>query len=168
LNVDEESIPYTAFYTPENHYECLRMAFGLSGAPTTFMKAMTIVLNGLIGDICFYHLDDVSTFTKTDVDYLLAALRTIFSRFRAANIRLKLKKCHLICASVPYLGHIVSVEGIFPCPGKVAVIRRYHVPLCPKDIRTFLGLVVYFRKFIAFFAEMAALLTYLTRKWVEF
>jgi transposase InsO family protein len=168
IKISEDSIEKTAFSTPDGHFECLRMAFGLAGAPSTFMRAMSIVLSGLVHVICQVYLDDVLVYTKGDIVDHLEALRTVFERFRKHNLKLKPSKCRLLCSSVVYVGYLISPKGILPCPSKVQAILRYPRPKSPTDIRKFIGFVNFYRRFIQDFAAIAYYLILLTHNDVPF
>ena len=105
---------------------------------------MEIVLSGLVWNSCFVYIDNVLVCSTTFREHL-QHLSEIFARLRNANLKLKAKKCMLLCESVPYLGHVVSREGIMPDPDKSDKVKRYPTPT---DVSQFLGLTSYYRRFI--------------------
>ena len=114
------------------------------------------------------YLDDVVVFSK-DFQSHLEHLEIVFNKFREEGLKLKLSKCHFAKREVEYLGHVVSVEGVHPNSNKIAAVRNYPRPKTVAELRTLLGLLSYYRKFVKGFAAIAHPLTSLTRKdskWV--
>ena len=144
----------TCFVTSSGLYEWNVMPFGLCNAPATFSRLMEAVLNGLIWRTCLVYLDDIITVGDT-FERALLNLRGVFDRLRMANLKLKPKKCELFKHQVEYLGHTVSVEGIKPSASKIQALKVWKLPRDVHEIRSFLGFVSYYRKFIRMFAEMA-------------
>lgn len=130
------------------------MPFGLSGAPGTFQRLMEAVLQGLQYEICLVYLDDVVVFSRT-LDEHLTRLRAVFDRFRDANLKMKPKKCNFLKQNVVVLGH-VSDQGLATDPSKTEVVDNWPVPKCTTEIRQFLGMASYYRRFIKNFAQIAA------------
>ena len=143
------------------------MPFGLTSAPSRFQELMDKVLQGVKNQYAIAYLDDVIVYTKT-FDEHLQHLEDIFTRLKAAGLKLKESKCEFLKPRLQYLGHIISTQGIEPDPLKVRVISELKPPRCVRDIRAFNGMVGFYRKFIPNFAEVAQPLTALTRKNARF
>ena len=136
------------------------MPFGLTNAPSVFMTAMQDMLRDL--PFCVVYLDDILIFSKSPEEHV-DHVRQVLSRLEQHRYFLKLAKCEFFKKELPFLGHIVSEEGVKPEPRKIAVVREWKVPTNVHDVRSFLGFANYFRKFIRDFSHIAAPLTSLTR-----
>ena len=147
IELEEDARKKSAFTTYNGLFEFIRMPFGLCNAPATFQRLMQRVLSGLEYKCCFIYLDDILVASKTFEDHL-THLREVFSRLRSSNLRLKPKKCELIRDRVPFLGHVVSAQGIGPDPAKTERIMNYPVPTDVTEVRRFLGLASYYRRFV--------------------
>jgi hypothetical protein len=139
------------------------MPFALCNAPATFERLMETVLRGLTYESCLVYLDDVIVIGSTFEEHLLN-LRKVFERFRDARLKLNPGKCHLLQREVKYLGHIVSPEGISTDPEKLKAVREWPAPKDKHEVRSFLGLCTYYRRFISGFANIAKTLTKLTEQ----
>lgn len=159
--------PKTAFSTPNGHYEYTRMPFGLKNAPSCFQRMMNTVLVGLTNTQCFVYLDDVVLYGSTLDDHN-RKLKNIFSRLRENNLKLQPDKCEFLRKSCEYLGHVISSEGVRPNPNKIDTIDRVIRPKNQKQVKIFLGLIGYYRKFIANFSTIAKPLTILLKKGAPF
>lgn len=153
LEVQEQDKPKTAFSTPFGHYEFNRMPFGLKTAPATFQRAMDNVLRGLQGIHCLVYLDDVIIFSKSLEEHA-QKLRLVFDRFRKTNLKIQLDKSHFLRKEVLYLGHTITSEGLKPNNDKIQAILQYPLPTTVTEIKSFLGLIGYYRKFIRDFAKI--------------
>ncbi len=161
VEVDPRDREKTAFPTPYGLYQFRVMPFGLCNAPGTFQRLMEQVLTGLHWTSCLVYLDDIIIFSKTIEDHL-GRLRDVFSRLRAAGLKVKPSKCHLLRRKVQYLGHIISENGVATDPEKTNRVAEWPTPAGAKDLQKFLGLASYYRKFIRNFAHIAAPLHRLT------
>ena len=157
----------TAFVTHAGVYSYDVMSFGLCNAPPCFQRLMSRVLHGLEWRICLVYIDDVIVFAPS-LDEHLSRLQLVFDRLRQANLKLKPSKCYFAKASVNFLGFVVSAAGISPDPEKISAVKSFPTPKSVKDIRSFLGLANYYRRFVHNFAKIASPLNRLTRKDVPF
>ena len=142
----------SAFVTPLDKFEFTRCPFGLSQAPAYFQRLMNQVIKGL--PFAFVYLDDVLIHSP-DIETHLKHIRILFQRLRQADLKLKDSKCNYFKTHVQYLGHLVSGNGIRPLPEKLESVKRMPAPTTPKEVKQFLGLVGYYRKFIPRFADIA-------------
>ena len=165
IPLDKSSIPKTAFNLPFGKYEYVNIPFGLTQAPAYFQELMT----GILKDFPFAiaYLDDIIIFSKTPQEHL-SHICMVFEKLRAANLSRKKSKCNFFSKEIQYLGHILSATGICPLPSKTRAIQHMPPPTTPKQVRTFLGLVVSYRKFIRGIARIAKPLTLLTRQQIKF
>ncbi|KZS07329.1 Uncharacterized protein APZ42_028972 [Daphnia magna] len=130
------------------------MAFDLCNAPATFQRLMNYVLRDVLGSKALVYLDDVIIFSDTFENHL-RDIREMFTLLKEANLKLKLKKCQFIKRSVNHLGHVISTDGIKPDPGKIDKIVNYKTPTSVDEVRSFLGLAGYYRRFIKHFGSIA-------------
>ena len=167
VEMNSSSKEKTAFVTHSGLYEFTIMPFGLFNAPGTFQRLMECVLRGLTWQIALIYLDDVLVYSRTFDDHL-QHLRLVFDRFRTAGLKLKPSKCDFGQKQVNYLGHVITRDGIQPDPEKIKVVQEYPVPRTVKDVRAFMGLTNYYRKFVKDFAHIASPLHDLTKKGAAF
>lgn len=120
------------------------------------------VLKPFIGKICYVYIDDIIILGKTEDEHL-NNLATIFAQLEKANLKINLEKSTFLKTQVKFLGYIVSKKGILPDPKKLATIEKIKPPENLKDLKAFLGLASYYRKFVKDFAKIARPLTELTR-----
>lgn len=153
----------TAFSTSKGHFEFNVMPFGLTNAPATFQRLMECTLAGLVGDQCLIYLDDVIIFSSTFEQHL-NRLASVLDRLRAAGLKLQAKKCHFAQAQVTYLGHIISNKGIEPDKSKLTAVSAYPTPQSTKEVKQFMGISNYYRRFIPGYAQIAEPLHRLLRK----
>ena len=163
----QNSREQSAFCTEDGLYQFKVLPFGLCNAPSTFTRLMDKVLRKLVGKSCLVYLDDVVTFGKT-FEEALGNLRIVFGRFREAGLTLKPSKCTLFQKEVSFLGHFVSADGVRCDPAKIEKVHAWTAPKCVKDVKSFLGLASYYRRFIKGFATIANPLTALTKKENKF
>lgn len=154
IELDPETSAKSAFVTHRGLHEFVRMPFGMCNAPATFQRLMEVVLAGLLWKSCFAYIDDVLVYSQTFEDHL-HHLYQVLARLRQAGLRLKAKKCLFLRSEVPYLGHVVTQEGIKPDPTKTEKVKHYPTSKDVSEVRQFLGLASYYR-FVPEFARIAS------------
>lgn len=157
------SIPKTAFNTDRGHFEFIRMPFGLKNAPATFQRLMNYVLRDYINKICLVYLDDV-IILGTSLQEHCENIRKVFQKLLEYNLKIQLDKSEFMRKEVAYLGHVVTQDGIKPNPDKIAAVKNFPIPKTPKEIKQFLGLLGYYRKFVPNFAKLTKPLTNCLKK----
>lgn len=157
----------TAFSTSTGHYEFYRLPFGLKTAPSTFQRLMNSVLAGINGIKCFVYLDDIVIY-GSNLKQHNRKLQEVFDRLREFNLKLQLEKCSFLRKEVHYLGHVITQDGIKPDPTKIEAVDNFKIPKNERDIKSFLGLCGYYRKFIQNFSHIAKPLTELLKNGNEF
>ena len=167
VELDESAKEKSAFVMRGGLYQWTVMPFGLCNAPSTFERLMENIMCGLQWESLLVYLDDVIIFGKT-IEEEMSRMREVFRRLRQAHLKLKPKKCMLFQKSVLYLGHVVTPDGIATNPEKIRDIVDWPIPTCVKDVRSFLGLASYYRRYVKGFCEFAKPLHDLTRKSVVF
>lgn len=167
IPMDRIDAPKTAFSTPYGHYEFNRMPFGLKNAPATFQRLMDQILSGLQGIELFVYLDDIVIYASSLEEHKIK-FNKLAGRLRQANLRLQPDKCEFLRREVNYLGHIISEEGVKPDPKKIIAVQEFPTPQNAKNIKQFLGLAGYYRKFIPEFSKTAKPLTELLKKDIKF
>ena len=165
VKMAEKDKPKTAFICHKGLFEFPVMPFGLSCAPSIFCELMSVVLQGL--DFATAYMDDVLIYSETMEDHL-NHLSIVFDGLRKAGLRLKRAKCDFFKRELPYLGHVVDEYGIRPNADKAAVIRDLGAPRSVRDVRSFVGMASFYRRFIPDFSNIAEPLTKLTRKHAKF
>lgn len=165
--MEEDDKSKTAFVTRKGLFQFKVMPFGLTCAPATFERLMETVLAGLQWDKCLVYLDDIIVIGKS-FDDMLCNLERVFDRLLRAGLKLKARKCNLFATKVSYLGHIISQEGIATDPEKIKAVAEWPVPSSVSEVRSFLGLCSYYRRFIRDFASEAKPLDRLTEKGRKF
>ena len=155
VELDEESIPYTAFTVgPLGFYECLRMPFGLTNAPATFQRLMESCLGDLHLNWCIIYLDDIIVYSETPEEHL-QRLEAVFQKISKAGLKLKPSKCEFFRPEITYLGHVVSSRGIATDPKKIRAIQQWPRPTTVTEVCRFTGLTNYYRKFVHGYARVA-------------
>ena len=153
IGLDKELKAKTTFVTSFGKYEFNAVPFGLAQAPAYFQQLMSMVLQDCSGFTMAY-LDDIIIFSKNEADHI-KHIEIIFQKLKAAGLKLKESKCDFLEREIYYLGHLIPVDGIQPLPEKVDSIRDIPKPRSPKEIKQFLGLTSYYRKFIPRFSDIS-------------
>jgi hypothetical protein len=161
--VKEEDIPKTAFRTRYGHYKFLVMSFRLTNMPEIFMDTMNRVFHDYLDQFTVVFIDDILTYSKTLEEHN-EHLRKVLERLRSEKLYAKLEKCEFWLDSVSFLGHVISGEGVAVDSEKVKAVVEWTRPTSVFEIRSFLGLAGYYRRFIEGFSKLSRPLTALTQK----
>ena len=164
--MDERDKEKTAFACHKGLFSFEKMPFGLCNAPSIFQELMAHVLAECT-DFATAYLDDILVFSSTFEEHL-AHLNVIFEKLRKHKLKLKLKKCGFLKTETNYLGFIINKNGIKPDQKKVEAIRSLPVPTCVREVRSFVGMCSYYRRFIPNFSQIAEPIIDLTRKYAHF
>ena len=160
--MSQESKAKTAFITPYGLYQFNVMPFGLQGAPATFQRLMDKVLEGLESFSAAY-LDDIIIYSQSWAEHI-RHVRKVLEVLRSSNLTVKLRKCQLGMDECRYLGHVVGNGKVKPGLDKVKAVETFPKPRSKKEVRGFLGLTGYYRRFISNYSTIAAPLSDLTRR----
>jgi hypothetical protein len=166
--ISEKDRPKTAFRTPFGHFQFKVLIEGLTNAPATFQTVMNSILHPYIRKFVVVYIDDILIFSKSEAEHQ-AHVRLVLEVLKRERFFVCKAKSSFAQSEIRYLGHIVDKQGIRPDPKKVEAVQTWPVPKNVHDVRSFLGLVNYFRKFIEHYSEIAVPLTNLTKKshpWV--
>ena len=154
VEIAEECKAYTAFTCgPLGFYECDTMPFGATNAPATFQRLMHDCLGDLNMNWCIVYLDDIIVFSDTKEEHI-KRLKAVFQKLMAAGLKLKPTKCFFFRDEIEYLGHVVSGKGISTNPKKIEAVTKWPTPKTVYDVRSFLGFVGYYRRFIKNFSKI--------------
>lgn len=167
LKVREEDVAKTAFRTRYGHYEFLVMSFGLTNAPAAFMDLMNRVCQPFIDRFVIVFIDDILVYSKSEDEHRVH-LRAVLEVLREKKLYAKFSKCEFWLKEIHFLGHVVSREGIKVDPTKIEAVMKWEQPKSPTEIKSFLGLAGYYRRFIKDFSRIAKPMTELTKKGVKF
>ncbi|KAJ4953269.1 hypothetical protein NE237_030101 [Protea cynaroides] len=167
LKIKEGDIPKTAFRTRYRHYEFLVMSFGLTNAPATFMELMNRIFHDMLDTSVILFIDDILVYSK-DKETHIKNLNATLQRLRKEKLYAKFTKCEFWLSEVAFLGHVVSAEGIEVDPSKIEAIVKWEAPKSIVEIRSFLGLAGYYRRFEEDYSQIVVPLTSLTKKGENF
>ncbi|GJS94046.1 putative reverse transcriptase domain-containing protein [Tanacetum coccineum] len=167
LRVREEDIPKTAFRTRYGHYEFQVMPFGLTNAPAVFMDLMNRVCKPYLDKFVIVFIDDILIYSKNKKEHE-EHLKMILELLKKEELYAKFSKCEFWIPKVQFLGHVIDSEGIHVDPAKIESIKDWTSPKSPTEIRQFLGLAGYYRRFIEGFSKIAKPMTKLTQKKIKF
>ncbi|KAG3110754.1 hypothetical protein PI124_g9003 [Phytophthora idaei] len=164
IKVAEHDKENTAFTTKQGLYQFVRMSFGLTNAPSTFQSMMNSVLRGLTWATCLVYLDNIVVYTRGSIERDVLELARVLERLAAAGLTLKLKKCVFATKTMEYLGHELSSDGVRPLQRLVTAVENFPRPTDVVDVKRFVHLAGYYRKFIEGFGSLMAPMTKLLRK----
>ncbi|KAG8474362.1 hypothetical protein CXB51_034083 [Gossypium anomalum] len=167
LRVKESDVPKTTFRTRYGHYEFLVMPFGLTNAPAIFMDLMNRIFRPYLDKFVVVFIDDILIYSHDETEHA-EHLRTVLQILRDNQLYAKFSKSEFWLREVGFLGHIVSGEGIKVDPSKISAIVDWKPPKNVSEVRSFLGLAGYYRRFVKGFSMIATPLTRLLRKDIKF
>ena len=165
IPLNEEDKEKTAFTCHRGLYEYNVMPFGLAGTPGMFQELMSVVLHGL-GNFTMAYLDDI-IFSASEEEHK-QHIQIVFDCLRQYNLKLKLSKCKFMQKETQYLGFIISEDGIMTDPDKIKGTRQMLPPTCVREVRSFICMCSYYRRFIPNFSAIAKPLIRLTKKFAKF
>ncbi|GJU71577.1 putative reverse transcriptase domain-containing protein [Tanacetum coccineum] len=154
LRVREEDIPKTAFRTRYGHYEFRVMPFGLTNAPAVFMDLMNRVCKPYLDKFVIVFIDDILIYSRNEKEHE-EHLKTILELLKKEELYAKFSKCEFWINTVKFLGHVIDSSGIHVDPAKIEAVKNWASPTTPSEIRQFLGLAGYYRRFIEGFSKIA-------------
>ncbi|GJX35542.1 putative nucleotidyltransferase, ribonuclease H [Tanacetum coccineum] len=163
LRVHEDDIPKTAFRTRYGHFEFTIMPFGLTNAPAVFMDLMNKVCRPYLDKFVIVFIDDILIYSKTREEHV-EHLRLVLGLLKKEKLYAKFSKCEFWLREVQFLGHVINGDGIHVDPSKIEAVKNWKAPRTPTEVRSFLGLAGYYRRFIENFSKIAKSLTILTQK----
>ncbi|GJT10488.1 putative reverse transcriptase domain-containing protein [Tanacetum coccineum] len=167
LRVRDQDIPKTAFRTRYGHYEFQVMPFGLTNAPAVFMDLMNRVCKPYLDKFVIVFIDDILIYSKDEREHE-EHLKAILELLKEEKLYAKFSKCEFWIPKVQFLGHVIDSRGIHVDPAKIESIKDWASPKTPTEIRQFLGLAGYYRRFIEGFSKIAKSMTKLTQKGIKF
>src|SRR3954463_10980536 len=163
IRVKTDDIQKTAFRTRYGHYEYTVMPFGVTNAPGVFMEYMNRIFHPFLDQFVVVFIDDILIYSKNEEEHA-DHLRVVLELLKEKKLYAKLSKCEFWLNEVSFLGHVISKDGIAVDPTKVEAVSQWEAPRSVSEIRSFLGLAGYYRKFIEGFSKLALPMTKLTRK----
>ncbi|GJX92928.1 putative reverse transcriptase domain-containing protein [Tanacetum coccineum] len=167
LRLHEDDIPKNAFRTRYGHFEFTVMPFGLTNAPAIFMDLMNRVCRPYLDNFMIVFIDDILIYSKTQEEHV-EHLRLVLELFKKEKMYAKFSMCEFWLREVQFLGHVINGNGIHVDPSKIEAVTNWKAPRTPTEVRSFLGLAGYYRRFIENFSKIAKSLTILTQKSKNF
>ena len=163
IKMAPDSRDKTAFTCHLGLFQYRRMPFGLTNAPATFQRLMNKLFSGRDWSFVFVYLDDLLIVSQSFEEHLVH-VEKVLHRLQEAGLRLKPQKCAFAQSEIKYLGHTLSPQGVRPNDSKVRAVKEFSTPTCCKEVKSFLGLVNFYRRHLSNLAVVARPLTALTRK----
>ncbi|GJR89753.1 putative reverse transcriptase domain-containing protein [Tanacetum coccineum] len=167
LRVREEDISKMAYRTRYGHYEFQVMPFGLTNAPVVFTDMMNRVCKPYLDNFVIIFIDEILIYSKNKKEHE-GHLKLILRLLKEGKLLAKFSKCELWFSTVKFLSYVIHSEGIHVDPDNIESIKDWASPKTPTEIRQFLGLAGYYRRFIEGFLKIARPMTKLTQKSMEF
>jgi hypothetical protein len=167
MKIRECDIPKTAFVTRYGQYESTVVSFGLTNAPAYFMIMMNKVFMEELDKFVVVFIDDILIYSETAEEHA-ERLRIVLERLRQNQLYAKFSKCEFWLEKVAFLGHVLTAEGVAVDPEKIEAVLEWQQPKSVTDIRSFLGLAGYYRRFIENFSKIAKPMTELLKNNVPF
>lgn len=167
VGMDPETAHKAAFVTPTGVYQWKRLPFGLANSPSSFMNLLTHVLKGLTYKIALVYVDDILVYSGSFREHL-QHLQLVFDRLISAGLTLKISKCSFAQKQVIYLGHKITKHGVEVDVAKTETVKSFPVPKTQRQIRSFLGLCNYYKKFVKNYSHICTPLHNLLRQDVKF
>ena len=167
MGIRSGDVPKIAFQTRYGHYEFLVMSFGLTNAPAAFMDLMNLVFRPFLHRFVIVFIDDILVYLKSEEEHA-KHLRFVLQTLRDHQLYAKFSKCEFWLEKVAFLGHVVSKDGIQVDPKKIEAVADWPRPTTVIEIRSFLGLVGYYRRFVKDFSKITTPLMRLTQKNMKF
>nr|ABA97778.2 retrotransposon protein, putative, Ty3-gypsy subclass [Oryza sativa Japonica Group] len=167
LRIREEDIPKTAFITRYGLFECTVMSFGLTNAPAFFMNLMNKVFMEFLDKFVVVFIDDILIYSKSEEEHE-QHLRLVLEKLKEHQLYAKFSKCDFWLKEVQFLGHIVNAQGVAVDPANVESVTKWTPPRTVTQVRSFLGLAGYYRRFIENFSKIAKPMTQLLKKEEKF
>lgn len=167
VRIASEDVPKTAFRTRYGHYEFLVLPFGLTNAPATFMHMMQLIFKDQLDDFVIIFLDDILIFSKNKEDHIKHVTK-VLTLLRENKLYAKQSKCEFFKTEISFLGHVINERGISMETSKVKAVSDWPIPQNITDVRAFLGLAGYYRKFVKNFSMISSPLSELLKKETKF
>ena len=167
VRIVDQDVHKTAFRTRYGHYEFMVMPFGLTNAPATFMHLMQQTLRKFLDDFVIVFIDDILVYSRTKEEHY-SHLRQVLQVLREKQLYAKRSKCEFFQSEITFLGHVINAQGIKMEPSKVDAVLKWPAPKNIHELRSFLGLAGYYRRFVKNYSMIGSPLTSLVRKDIKY